>query len=165
MNHKTDTEFAFSKGEQTKIVMEEIEGVMHALIPDHCSLKSMEHLLPAPLRLKSRSTFHDLDSFNAYVQKFKKYDTVIYLDDDTRTFVTVFDHHGPDNPTWGEHTSKLSLELSSEWMRFKSMDGEPMKPMEFAEFIEDNVDYLSADGLDASDLMTLAQDYRINVRS
>lgn len=120
--------------------------------------------MPAPMRLKSKSTFSDLDSFDAYAKPFKEDDSVIYLDEENRKFKIVFDHHGKDKPTWGEHTASLKLFFSNEWTRFKKMDGEKMKPKEFAEFIEDNINYLSAEGMSAADLITLSENFRINVK-
>lgn len=165
----SDFQDAFEKGEQTKILEKDINGILHLIVPDSSSVKSMEHLMPAPLRLQSRSKFGDLDSFKAYAEKFAEEDSVIYLDEDNRRFKVIFDHHGKGKPTWGEHTSTLQLEQSHEWQRFKQYDGKKMKPKQFAEFIEDNIDYLSAKDskgelMSSSDLFTMAQTFKINVR-
>ena len=155
---------AHDLGALTKIIDKDFQGIPHVLVPQGADFKSLEKLLPAPKRIKSRSEFSDLESFDSYIQVFKETDSVIYLDEDERKYKTVFDHHAKDKPTWGDHSASLKLHLSNEWQRFKEADGETMNPKAFSEFIEDNIKYLSAEDMDAADILTLSQNFKITVK-
>ena len=59
----------------------------------------------------------------------------------------------------------MKLELSREWKRFVNLNETNMNPKEFAEFLEDNIDYLSTtDEMSGADLMTMAQSFKINLK-
>jgi len=166
MSHNNDFEAAFQAGVATKLVMNTIHGVDHALVPPNCELKSLEHLLPAPTRIREHPQFSDIAGFADYVEEFKQAGSRVFVDDDKHRFVTVFDFHAPDNPAWCDHSASIQMHLAPEWERFTAFDNKAMAPKQFAEFLEDNVAYIDeeASGMSAAELLTMAQTFKINIK-
>lgn len=165
MTNTQDFKDAYNIGREQQIITRDINGIEHALIPPGCTLESMERYMPAPVRIKCHPAFGDIDGFDNYVQEFKEPGTRIFVDENNLRFTAVFDFHSKkDGPAWGDHSASMALELSNEWSRFLLYDGREMKPTEFAELLEDNVQYVSADNnLTGADLLTMAQTFKIKV--
>jgi uncharacterized protein YfdQ (DUF2303 family) len=161
----TDFQNAFDAGRQAKIEVIEIEDVLHVLVPQGCALKSMEELLPAPTRIRATPAFHDVEGFSSYVAEFKAEGTRIFVDDAKLRFFTVFDHHSKDAPAWGDHSASMDVHESPEWIRFKAFNDKPLSPKEFAEMIEDNLEYISAEGMTSADLLMMAQSFKVDFKS
>ena len=65
----------------------------------------------------------------------------------------------------GDHSASMDVTTSNEWRRFKDFDGTAMKPAEFAEFLEDNIAYLTtSDELSGADLLSMAQSFKIRLK-
>jgi len=164
MPDKTEMEAAFDAGAATKLIEAEYGGVNHVLVPTNCDLKSLERLMPAPNRLVAHPVFDDLDGFADYAKEFTETGSRIFVNESLHNFETVFDHHSKGKPAWGDHSAKFQLRFSREWKRFRDQDGTNMSPIEFAEFIEDNMAYISAKNMTAADLLTMAQTFKIKVK-
>lgn len=161
----TDFQAAYDAGAATKIVEHTVEGIPHVLIPPGCSLKSLEDLLPAPTRIKAHPSFSDVDGFADYVAEFKEQGSRIFVDDAQYRFTTIFDAHAPGLPAWGDHSASIRMELAHEWNKFAAYDGKALKPKEFAEFLEDNVAYISErSGMTGADLLTMAQTFKVDLK-
>lgn len=160
----TDFKDAFQLGQSAVIKTVNCNGIDHVLIPPNCELKSMEHLMPAPVRIKCHPKFGDIASFKSYIEEFQVEGSRIFVDEDKLRFVTVFDFHTKEGPAWGDHSASMQLEQSHEWLRFKSYDGKALKPADFAELLEDNLQYVNADDLSGGDLLTMAQSFKIQLK-
>ncbi|ALO46604.1 YfdQ family protein [Pseudohongiella spirulinae] len=163
-----DTEFgaAHALGAATDLVINDIEGVPHVLVPPGSSLENMEKLLPAPTRIREHPEFADIAGFADYVEEFKQVGSRVFVDETALRFVTVFDFHAPDAPAWCDHSASIKMNLAPEWERFTRFDSKAMSPREFAEFLEDNVAYVDseASGMTGADLLTMAQTFKVNIK-
>lgn len=156
-----DFQSAFEAGASQRIVNGAVAGVEHALVPNSAKLVSMEHLMERPLRTKGVAVLSDIVSFVEYTNKFKGPDTALYANQQATEIVAIFNHHSKDVPAWCDNTAVLKLTASPEWERFLKLSERKMTHVEFAEFIEDNIDYVSAKSLSAADLLSMAQNFRV----
>lgn len=160
----TESQTIFEKGRQTAIVNTDVNGIRHILIPKDCDLKSMEYLMPTPARIKAHPEFADETGFAEYIAEFKEDGSRIFVDEDARRFSVVFDCHHKGKPAWGDHSASMVLALSHEWRRFCQLDGKVMSNVDFAEFIEDHIAYISGNDMSGSDLLTLAQNFKVEFK-
>jgi len=159
-----DFKEAYDFGTETKIITKEVGSVTHVLVPPNCKLQSMEKLMEAPIRIRAHPEFDDVDGFADYVEEFKDKGSRIFVDEKGLRFVTIFDSHAKGQPAWCDHSASYGLSLSDEWKRFCDLDGQRMSPIRFAEFIEDNLGFITAKNLNSNDLLAMAQTYRIKVK-
>lgn len=164
MTNSTEAQTIFEKGRQTAIVETEVNGIQHILVPSDCALQSMEYLMSKPARIKASPEFFDAKGFAEYVNEFKEDGTRIFSDTADMRFVTVFDCHHKGSPAWGDHSASLVLKESHEWQKFKSLDSKAMDNTGFAEFLEDHLAYIINDGLSGSDLLTMAQNLKVDLK-
>ena len=161
----TDFKDAHQLGQATKIETIEISGVTHVQVPPGCDLQSMEQLMPAPQRIVASPVFTDIAGFAAYIKEFKEAGSRIFVDDKNWSFITVFDCHAKDQPAWGDHSASMDVVASNEWKRFQRYNDKKMSPSEFAEFLEDNIEYLAkSEGLSGADLLSMAQSFKIKLK-
>jgi uncharacterized protein YfdQ (DUF2303 family) len=163
MSEQTEYQAAYSQGAAQKVVMEEIEGVQHVLVPPGSNLSSMEGLLPAPTRIKAHPEFNDADGFVDYTGEFKEEGSRIFVNQSEWRFFTIFDSHAKDKPAWGDHSASLQMKESHEWKLFKQADGVKMTPMDLAEFLEDNLAYISGP-IEGADLLTMVQNLKVQLK-
>lgn len=164
MTAQTEAQTIFEKGRQTAVVRETIGGIDHVLVPGDCRLESMERLMPAPQRIVASPEFHDVDGFSEYVDEFRQEGSRIFVDANDLRLSTVFDCHAPGKPAWGDHSSSLVFSYANEWKKFKSYDGRKMTNTDFAEFIEDHVAYIRNDKLSGADILTMAQNMKVQFK-
>ncbi len=110
---------------------------------------SLEKLLQEPLRQKTQRQIGSVDDFIAYLNRFKKPETSIYLsgltyraeidhreaakvEDSETKFLTI-----PERLTWGDHTASLEIVRSEGLKRWLSAQNKPMAQEEFAELLEE----------------------------
>lgn len=159
----TDFGAAFNAGAASKIETLNINGIEHVQVPPGCKLESMEKLMPAPQRIRACPAFFDAEGFLDYTEEFAEPGTRIFVDAANFQFFTIFDAHAPGQPAWGEHAATLALNISSEWDRFKRMNGEKLSPMELAEFIEENLTYFEGP-ITGAELLTMAQNLKVSLK-
>lgn len=164
MTHETEAQTIFEKGRQQGIVEKSFNGIMHVLVPNDCSLKSLETLMPAPVRIKAHPEFNDVAGFAEYVEEFKEKGSRIFVDEDNWLFCVVFDCHHKGKPAWGDHSASLKLTTSNEWRKFVSLDGKQMDNLTFAEFIEDHIAYIQNNEMSGADLLTMAQNLKVDIK-
>lgn len=163
MTDKTEFQSAYDLGAAKKLDLVTIQGIEHALIPEGAKVASFENLLPAPTRIKAHPSFTDVASFHSYIESFKEDGSRIFIDEQNLRFFTVFDCHKKDQPRWGDHSASFQAKPAREWERFKSFDGKKLSQMEFAEFIEDNVTYITKP-ISGVDLLAMAQTIKVQVK-
>ena len=163
--NNTDFKDAYQLGQAAEIKTLDVNGVQHVLVPPNCTLKSLEDFMPNPLRIRQHPKFGDITSFKQYIDEFKVGGSRIFVNEESLRFVTVFDFHTKDTPEWGDHSASMQLERAHEWERFKKYNERKLEPKEFAELLEDNVQYISTDeSLTGSDLLTMAQNFKIALK-
>lgn len=110
------------------------------LLPQGVKVQDLEHLLPAPTRIKQDIRVLDADTFIAYVNRFTSSAAAVFCNGpEGRTFTAVLDYHQPDTPSWGNHVATYCCPISIEWGRWKAADRKRMNQADFAEFIEENI--------------------------
>lgn len=139
---KTEFESAYALGMAAVLDTVDVGGVEHALIPEGAKVQSFERLMPAPIRIRASHQFHDISSFARYFKEFAEEGTRIFVDEAKAEFVAVFDCDHKGKPAWGEHRISLKLDVASEWRKFVSFNNKKLEQREFAEFLEDSVDYI-----------------------
>lgn len=138
----------------------------------------------APERRKGRATFHDVESFVAWVNRFKDEHTAIFANPSlsSPSMTAVIDYHEKGHkgaPRFGEHRAHYGFPLSDEWQAWQAATKRKMSQEDFAEFIESRIlDVISAADLSAetaemlkvigspcspSRLMELAKGLQVNV--
>lgn len=159
----TDFRDAFNSGQATKVVVEDIYGVPHVLVPEGADIKSMAHLMDAPKRIVASPQFLDIDGFADYAAEFQQAGSRIFVDDEKRVFFIMFDAPAKDAPAWADHTASYPVKTSPEWERFKAIDGKRLEPLELAEFLEDNLEYFIGP-VNGAELLTMAQDLKVTIK-
>jgi len=137
---RTEYDAAFEHGAAVHDIHSDGMTVPFAILPDAYAPKSLEDLLLTPTRIRAKVALTDEASFQTYVDQFKTENTRIFAKRTENSFTAVIDYHGgEDEPSWCTHTAKLTLELSIEWRTWMSKNNQPMKQVDFAEFLEDNL--------------------------
>lgn len=112
-----------------------------------------EKLLDRPIRIKGEAVAQDVDSFIAYVARHAIGSTsTIYCGADyannNLTIVSVLDDHARDDPSWCGHTIRFKPKQSIEYGNWIENDGKVMPQVDFALFIERNLDDIAnVDGM------------------
>lgn len=164
MTAQNEAQTIFEKGRETKIVETEVNGIKHILVPSDCTLQSMERLMPAPVRIQASPEFFDAGGFAVYVNEFKEKGSRVFVDQEEKRYVTVFDCHHKGQPAWGDHSAALVLKESHEWIKFKQLDNKKMSNTDFAEFLEDHLAYIANEEITGGELLTMAQNLKVDLK-
>lgn len=121
---------------------EDAKCAPHLVWPDK-SITNLEGALPRPLRKRGEAILETVDSFNAYLGDHATDRTVIFGDANEKggEFKAILDYHDaePDGTTgWAEHTARLIMRPTPEWVRWCGICQKDLEQRTFAEFIEDN---------------------------
>lgn len=108
-------------------------------LPANVTLHNLEKYLP-PQRIQQGVTLLEVESFVAYVNKFKGDDTLIFVNvsECGATFKAILDYHGKDDPDYCSHTATFSLIPTPEWKTWLEADRDQMEQVDFATWLEDN---------------------------
>ena len=161
-------------------------GISPRLIWPDKTITDLEGALPRPLRKRATVSLGAVLSFIDYVNKHRVAGTAIHGDADEKGggFVALIDYHEANTPAelpadgseasqtklghpgWTEHTVRLKMEPTPEWVRWLGICGKDLDQRAFAEFIEDNAaDVVAPEGIvlapNAADLMQLATTLQI----
>jgi len=113
--------------------------IRYAVIPEGSSVHELERLLPAPVRARAAVTALSVDTFCAYVTKFKTEATAIFADQKSFSLVGIIDYHMPSAAAFRDHRVSYSAPRSLEWETWRGSNAKKMTQADFAQFIEDNV--------------------------
>lgn len=91
-----------------------------------------------PIYIKQAVTVQTADSLVEYVNKYKTADTMLFADVDTNKIVAHIDYHRAGSAEHIAHSASMQLRFSEEWSSWRKIDGELMKQLDFARFIEEN---------------------------
>lgn len=164
--------------------VEAIAGLARPLVFDHPAggravilpNGGVQHLAPidAPMtHVKQSVAAFDATSFAAYVNRFKQTApiiddetaevvkdeyagiTTIFADPNTSCLRAVIDYHEYDDPGRCAHSIRYDVPWSEQWGRWRAIDGKAMSQVDFAEFIEENLqDIVEPEGATFLDLVT-----------
>lgn len=111
------------------------------ILPNYMSVRSIADLLP-PRRIERKVTLQEVESFCAYVNRFKEDDTLIFCNvDDGCAFNAILDYHAaaPDlKPKFCRHMASYVALETPEWVVLQEKEKQEMNQVAFAEFIEEN---------------------------
>lgn len=162
---KTEVEAAFQLGMEKALDTVAIAGIEHALIPEGAKIHSFEKLMRAPARIKAAHAFHDISSFGRYFKDFAEEGTRIFVDENKAEFTAVFDCDHKGAPAWGDHRIGLKMDVAPEWTKFKGKNNVKMDQHEFAEFLEDSVNYIVGPGeFTGARLLEMANNINIDIK-
>lgn len=106
---------------------------------------SLEQFLLRPAVVRASVAVNDVDSFNAYVNKYRRSenDRLIIFADVTETgasFLAVLDyiHDGSCMADRGDHRVSYTCKPTPEWARWTAFNKKQMSQLDFAQFVEDN---------------------------
>ncbi|MEN6306006.1 MAG: DUF2303 family protein [Armatimonadia bacterium] len=146
----TDADFVnaiASLARQGSIVLDHPQGGKAVMRPDG----QVEHLKPAdwPLtHIKQQVKAFDAGSFIAYVNRFKllsrigeetEEKTTVFADPVKYALRGIIDYHSGTAPDRAAHVVNYEVPFSEQWSRWRGIDGKLMSQIEFAEFVEENV--------------------------
>lgn len=123
--------------------------------------KHIEQYLPQPRRLKANVRLANADSFIAYVAEYKTSETKIFAtvpkNNGAPSFLAILDYHNSVSTTspisataidngarWCEHRASYDCVFTEEWTRWMSKDRVPMSQVQFATFLEENAQLITA---------------------
>lgn len=95
----------------------------------------------APFRQRGYATFSKIESFVAYVNRFKRDGATLYAfaHDGGHILKCVIDHHTKEETSFNDFGAAYPFKPSSEWLAWARADGRSMEQKEFAEFVEDRI--------------------------
>ncbi|CAH3402081.1 TPA: DUF2303 family protein [Enterobacter asburiae] len=110
------------------------------VVPDGFEVKSLESLQLAPSRIRQSANLISPGSLIAYIQRFRDERTVVFADKTKTRIVAVLDfHQNANNPSWAAHKAVYDCPFSDEWKSWTANDGSKMDQINFAEFLENNI--------------------------
>ncbi|MFK8827817.1 DUF2303 family protein [Klebsiella michiganensis] len=111
-----------------------------AVVPNGFDVKSLESLQAAPSRIRQITNLITPGSLIAYIQRFRDARSVVFADKTKTRIVAVLDfHQNADSPHWGMHKAVYDCPFSDEWKAWSAADGNKMNQIDFAEFLENNI--------------------------
>jgi uncharacterized protein YfdQ (DUF2303 family) len=118
------------------------------VVPEGFELKPLTHLQEFPTHIKSAVHVYNPDSFLEYWKKFAGPASLIFADVQAPALTGIVDYHEPTDTQegqlgpvarWGYHKLSYNFRQTQEWKTWTSMNGKPMKQVDFAQFIENNM--------------------------
>lgn len=157
---------------QAEIVhtVDDEHGVPQRLVLAVPSNQKMENLdlekfLSCPNRIRAKVQVHDLPSLLEYTRRYADERTLVWVSMDPRTFALSFtvqlDDHAADVPSWRTHSCAYTPRMSEEWTRWLGKDSKGMDQVEFATFLEDNLQDIAAgeNGPSGTDMLKMALEF------
>lgn len=109
-------------------------------------VSASDELLQEPWRLKQIVTVFDPKSFTDYFTDYCNLDSRVFVDSQAPTIVGVLDYHRQPAgdakepaPDWGQHRLIYKFRPTKEWTTWTASDRKPVKQVEFARFVEENL--------------------------
>lgn len=134
------------------------------------SVIDLERYYPVPARKRGVVTVFDAASFNQLLKDNSAAgDTAIYLDrnPESPSVVAVLNGNGPNGAGWGDLRVRIVFRPTPQWEKWKARDGQLMAQVDFAEFVEENLeDVAEPDGATMLEIASQLQLVRtVNFRS
>lgn len=139
------------------------------------ALATAKEMLPGPIRRQLHISLTEVDSFIAYVKRYRQEsDSVIYADTPNLRLVCVFDDHekltrseATEANGWREHRATYACPLSPEWLRWSKAANTKMSQSAFGDFVDSNLlDLTSGEDYPApGEVLQMARSLQVNVGS
>jgi uncharacterized protein YfdQ (DUF2303 family) len=114
--------------------------IPYAVVPRGYEVQSLESYVKDDAQVKEVVSVTSASSLIAYVVRFKDDRSVIFADTENTKFRAVMDYHlNSTSPFKCSHNVVYDCPHSDEWKAFKKYDGHAMDQVEFAEFLEQNI--------------------------
>jgi uncharacterized protein YfdQ (DUF2303 family) len=119
------------------------------VVPDGFELKSLVGMQKYPTHIRGTVHVFHADSFLEYWKRFATPASLIFADAQTPALVGILDYHEPAETHEGQeghearhsyHRVAFNFRKSAEWKIWEKKNNDYMPQVEFAEFIEDNLD-------------------------
>ena len=129
-------------------------------------LEDTEHLEAAPHAIRSNVALVGIDSFTAYVNKFKDADSLLFINPDISSIgkgalaTAVLDYHRADDPRWGRHTVTLSAGPGKVYEKLMQLDKRLLDQNEFSKLIEELAKFTISPP--AADLLEICRTLRLS---
>lgn len=115
----------------------------HGNIPAQVQTVDLETGLPAPARKRGKVVVFDAASFNQVLADNGDAGNIsIYFDrnPDKPSVVAVLNGHGKKGAGWGDFRAEIAFRHTPQWVKWKARDGKMLPQVDFAEFIEENME-------------------------
>ena len=110
------------------------------VVPDGFKVQSLETLQASPSRIRQVTNLISPGSLIAYIQRFRDERSVVFADKTKTRIVAVLDfHHDSHYASWGDHKAIYDCPYSDDWKAWSGSDGNKMNQIDFAEFLENNI--------------------------
>lgn len=118
---------------------------------------SLETGLPAPVRKRGIVQVFDAASFNLILEANEGGNATIYIDRDANApaIVAVLNGHGEHGTGWGDFRAEIVFRFTPQWLKWKAIDGKMMPQVQFAEFVEDNMNDIASPS--GAEMLEIAQ--------
>lgn len=140
-----------------------LQGVPHLLLPNHINRESLEHLLPAPMRVRGLYNFEDPSSFARYIEEFKEDGTRVFADFDKYRFLAVINGSLKGSPAHSDHRVTLNMTTTQEWKAWVEKNGKRMGPREFALFLENHIREITGE-FSGTELLAMCRGLRTYIK-
>lgn len=118
--------------------------IPYAVIPEGYEIASLEEFVIDENQIKQTVQVNSVSSFIAYISRFKNDRSVIFANVDKTVFQGSLDYHlDPATPDKLTHTVYYSCPKSKEWLAFTNANKTAMDQLEFAVFIEQNINCIA----------------------
>ena len=114
-------------------------AVPYTVVPKNCEVRSLEDLLPNPVRIKQDVALHTADAFVGYVKQFATEATALFFDVDHESFTAILDYHLPENnaPSWCDHVATYHVRRSEPFKQWVATDRKQMAQLDFGRMLEE----------------------------
>jgi len=138
-------------------------GRQHMLLPPGWDRRTDQ--IGEPSYIEEQVSFSRLDSFIAYLKRFKQGATSVFIADDI--VEAVIDYHGLMEPGLCAHKATYPLPLSDEWNGWTCADKRKVGQEAFAEMVDDRIrDFREPDGATMLEIaQTLKVDKQVTFKS
>ena len=130
------------QGAKAPQILDLAGGEKVVVIPAGMDVKSLKGFCQ-PERIEQRVTLLEAGSFIEYVNRFKDADTLIFSDisETGVTFRAVLDYHQQKDAKarYCRHVAQFTAVETPDWKVWRAADRQLMKQIEFAEFLENNL--------------------------
>jgi uncharacterized protein YfdQ (DUF2303 family) len=137
----------FEQGRIAPTPIDTPDGGKIIVYPQGFQVREIDPLDEPLIRIEEHVTLHDLDSFIAYVNKFRLagdggaateiFGEPGFINGSRARIVAKIDYHTPSSPAHLKHSVLYEPRYSEQWMRWHNICKEPVGQAQLAEFFEE----------------------------
>lgn len=111
----------------------------YVILGEDQRIQNLDYLRDAPSRIKADFKAESLESFIAYIEKFKNLKTALFCSQKHTWLRAIIDYHANNSPSWATHHVAYAPELSPQWKNWIFYSAKWFSQESFANFIENNL--------------------------